>query len=68
MQNISVSLLFGRVQGDGMTPVSVSSGDLVGLEDVDGFGDLPGAPGAAAEFARTVLNRGRSVTQAKPGL
>src|ERR1700735_3009917 len=29
-----------------------SSGDLEGLEDVDGFGDLAGVPGAAAEFAQ----------------
>src|SRR6266516_452843 len=29
-----------------------SSGDLAGLQDVDGFGDLPGAPGAAAELAQ----------------
>ena len=29
-----------------------SSCDLVGLKDVDGFGDLPGSPGAAAEFAQ----------------
>jgi putative transposase len=29
-----------------------SSGHLAGLEDVDGLGDLPGAPGAAAEFAQ----------------
>jgi len=28
-----------------------SSGDLAGLEDVDGFGYLSGAPWAAAEFA-----------------
>jgi hypothetical protein len=25
-----------------------------GLKDVDGFGELPGAPGAAAEFAQDV--------------
>ena len=29
-----------------------SSGDFAGLEDVDGFGDLAGAPGAAAELAQ----------------
>jgi hypothetical protein len=29
-----------------------SSGDLAGLQDVDGFGDLTGPPGAAAEFAQ----------------
>lgn len=29
-----------------------SSGDLVGLEDVDSFGDLADARGAAAEFAQ----------------
>jgi hypothetical protein len=28
------------------------SGDLAGLEDVDRFGDLACAPGAAAEFAQ----------------
>jgi Interferon-induced transmembrane protein len=28
-----------------------SSGDLAGLKDVDGFGQLPGAPGAAAGWA-----------------
>ena len=36
------------------TPVSepFSSGDLVGLKDVDGFGELPGPPRAAAELAQ----------------
>ena len=29
-----------------------SSGGLAGLKDVDGLGELPGAPGAAAEFAQ----------------
>jgi hypothetical protein len=29
-----------------------SSSDLTGLKDVDGLGQLPGAPGAAAEFAQ----------------
>src|SRR5579859_6481535 len=29
-----------------------SSCDLTGLKDVDGFGELPGTPGAAAEFAQ----------------
>ena len=29
-----------------------SSSDFAGLKDVDGFGELPGAPGAAAEFAQ----------------
>jgi hypothetical protein len=29
-----------------------SSFDLAGLEDVDGFGELPGPPGAAVEFAQ----------------
>jgi hypothetical protein len=29
-----------------------SSCDFAGLKDVDGFGQLPGAPGAAAEFAQ----------------
>jgi hypothetical protein len=29
-----------------------SSFDLAGLEDVDGFGELSGPPGAAAEFAQ----------------
>ncbi len=28
-----------------------SSGDLAGLQDADGFGELPGAPGAAAVFS-----------------
>src|SRR5215470_9838744 len=32
-----------------------SSGDFAGLEDVDGFGDLSGAPGATAEFAQDSL-------------
>jgi hypothetical protein len=31
---------------------SFSSSDLAGLKDVDGFGQLPGLPGAAAEFAQ----------------
>ena len=31
-----------------------SSGDFVGLKDVDGLGKLAGAPGAAAEFAQDV--------------
>src|SRR5690348_9967876 len=38
-----------RRRGPGPTE-RFSSGDLAGLEDVDGFGDLPGAPGAAAEL------------------
>ena len=29
-----------------------SSSDLAGLKYVDGFGELPGLPGAAAEFAQ----------------
>jgi hypothetical protein len=29
-----------------------SSGDLAGLKDVDGLGELPGAPGAAAQLAQ----------------
>src|SRR5579859_3769902 len=29
-----------------------SSCDLTGLKDMDGFGELPGTPGAAAEFAQ----------------
>jgi hypothetical protein len=29
-----------------------SSAGLAGLKDVDGFGELPGAPGTAAEFAQ----------------
>jgi len=32
-------------------PVSGHPG-LAGLKDVDGFGELPGLPGAAAEFAQ----------------
>ena len=32
--------------------LSLSSSDLAGLKDVDGFGQLPGLPGAAAEFAQ----------------
>ena len=31
-----------------------SSFDLAGLKDVDGFGELPGFPGAASEFAQDV--------------
>src|SRR6266536_3910847 len=31
-----------------------SSCDLAGLKDVDGLGQLPGAPGAAAELAQDV--------------
>ncbi len=31
-----------------------SSCDLAGLKDVDSLGQLPGAPGAAAEFAQDV--------------
>jgi hypothetical protein len=31
-----------------------SSGDFAGLKDVDGFGELPGAPGAAAQLAQDV--------------
>jgi len=34
--------------------VNLSSGDLAGLKDVDGLGELPGAPGAAAELAQDV--------------
>src|SRR6266516_1958257 len=34
--------------------VTLSSGDLAGLKDVDGLGELPGAPGAAAELAQDV--------------
>jgi hypothetical protein len=31
--------------------VSVSSSGFAGLKNVDGFGQLPGAPRAAADFA-----------------
>ena len=31
-----------------------SSSDLVGLKDVDGFSELPGSPGAAAQLAQDV--------------
>jgi hypothetical protein len=31
---------------------AISSFDLAGLKDVDGFGELAGTPGAAAEFAQ----------------
>jgi hypothetical protein len=31
-----------------------SSGDLAGLKDVDGFGELPGAPWVAAQLAQDV--------------
>jgi hypothetical protein len=34
--------------------VNVSSCDLAGLKDVDGLGELPGVPGAAAELAQDV--------------
>ena len=36
------------------SPVSLSSCDLAGLKDMDGLGQLPGAPWAAAEFAQDV--------------
>jgi hypothetical protein len=49
-----------------------SSGDLAGLEDVDGFGELAGAPGAAAEFAQDVpgleLGVGAFAGGAQPGV
>jgi hypothetical protein len=35
-------------------PDYLPSFDLAGLKDVDGFGELPGAPGTAAELAQDV--------------
>jgi len=37
---------------DGAANEPFSSSDFAGLEDVDGLGELPGAPWAAAEFAQ----------------
>src|SRR5262249_26044273 len=45
----------GTSRGGSTTTIrSVSSGDFAGLKDVDGFSELPGAPGAAAELAQDV--------------
>ena len=45
-----------RVAADGTE--RFSSGDFAGLKDVDGFGELSGAPGAAAEFAEDLPGQG----------
>ena len=49
-----------------------TSGDLAGLKDVDGFGELPGAPGAAAELAQDPpgleLGVGAFAGGAEPGM
>ena len=37
-----------RAEGKQAVTERFSSGDLAGLKDVDGLGELPGAPGAAA--------------------
>src|SRR5262249_11399334 len=43
-----------------MTKEPLSSCDLAGLKDVDGFGELPDLPRAAAEVAQDVNRRGVS--------
>jgi hypothetical protein len=49
-----------------------SFGGLADLKDVDGFGELPGAPGAAAEFAQDPpgleLGVGPLAGSAEPGV
>jgi len=48
------------------------SSDFVGLKDVDGFGQLPGAPGAAAQLAQDApgfeLGIGALAGSAEPGM
>lgn len=50
--------------------VSLSSGDLAGLKDVDGFGQLPGAPGQQRPHSGGAdhgsANKRVSLTSAKP--
>ena len=49
-----------------------SSSDFAGLKDVDGLGELPGAPGTAAELAQDApgfeLGVGTLAGSAQPGM
>ena len=50
------SVTFASIKDAGIPPILLSerfsSSDLAGLKYMDGFGELPGLPGAAEEFAQ----------------
>jgi hypothetical protein len=60
-----------RLDAANMTRLG-SSCDFAGLKNVDGFGELPGAPRAAAEFAQDApgleLGVGAFTGTAQPGM